>query len=58
MVQLGILSIIPYFAELVLEHGPIRAATDILHQVSGIAGLRGQYGCVYKQYINMHTDNI
>ena len=33
MVQLGVLSIIPYFAELILEHGPVRAITSILHQV-------------------------
>ena len=33
MVQLGMLSILPYFAELVLEHGPVRAVTTILHQV-------------------------
>ena len=33
MVQLGMLSILPYFAELVLEHGPVRAITSILHQV-------------------------
>ena len=33
VLQLGALSVIPYVAEMVLEHGVVRAALNLLHQV-------------------------
>jgi hypothetical protein len=33
MIQLGMLSLVPYIAELVLEQGFVRAVLNVLHQV-------------------------